>query len=187
MMWWHLCELLMICWAMGWYPCCCAVPECEICTDVPMPSDMTIEITGVVDSFCTTCERLNGTFTLPHVGVCSYELTYTTNMPDFEPGFCRQPDRVRINLHMSTGSPYIEATVKLQDTGAGYECSENYHFDNITLGNGPHDCCTDLVGVNIPPRTLSQRTQSEIGVGCNNSLFACSIGSANIEITALTC
>ena len=75
MIWW-IEAITVLVFAMGWWPCCCdaeCTVACTNCTTGRAPCDWQVEISGVVNDFCTGCGDINGTYITPTT-VCIAEL-----------------------------------------------------------------------------------------------------------------
>lgn len=55
---------------MGWFPCCCQLPECLICLEQRGPKHYRVELSEIVpgpwDPPCPNCDELNGVYILEH-------------------------------------------------------------------------------------------------------------------------
>jgi hypothetical protein len=149
--------LLVVVYAMAWFPCCIAPHTCPIpCSHCTINGPATFEVVfdGFADDNCTGCTDVNGTYILSFFGIlgstCVWRKTISlasewNSIRVNNGASCIVPSSARIDLQIDSGRIQVDA---LMIFGIGGTQNELHSFVDTTLGS-PYDCC-NLSGHSVP-------------------------------------
>ena len=169
-MWW-LEVLFVLTLAMGWFPCCCGgvvgTRSCIRCAAGIAPDEYQVVISGAADNACSGCAVWNGTWIIPYVSDCRYDLQdpFSTQINHFG---CESTTRTGIGVFLNASSISINLTMVGQlpaprtgtatyfkSLGLLYDCdgitNESYPFSfaGNDYGGSTNECNWSSISVEL--------------------------------------